>query len=82
MTAFNPICTLKLKIQQQPQSNIFILTGATKFLKHMWNVEYSLSYNNSVKINPDNSIECDAEEKKIFIGLAKRMGIPVEERAN
>eukprot|EP00961_Rhodomonas_salina_P133956 1802363-Rhodomonas_salina.1 len=37
MTAFSPICISKLKIQQLPQSDIFMLNGATKFLKHMWN---------------------------------------------
>eukprot|EP00961_Rhodomonas_salina_P180153 2431258-Rhodomonas_salina.1 len=82
MTAFNPICTSKLKIQNQPDSGVFMLTGATKFLKHMWNVEYSVSYNTSVKINPYTSIECDANAKIIFIGLAKRIKIPVEEREN
>ena len=80
MTAFNPICISQLKIQQRPESNIFMLTGATKFLKHMWNAEYSLTYNKTVQVNPDNSIECDVEAKKIFIGFAKRIGIPVEER--
>lgn len=34
---FNLVCTSKLKLQKLPQSHMFLLIGATKFLKHMWN---------------------------------------------